>query len=965
MLNNMKKLHLFLFIFVAVFISACTEKKYSYTTIEGDQMKSRIYTLDNGLTVYLTDNDDEPNVQTQVVVRAGSKHDPKQSTGLAHYLEHLMFKGTDKFGALDWEKEKPLLDKIEGLFEEYRKTDDEHLKRAIYAQIDSISYEASKYAVAREREKVLEAIGGTGSNAFTNVDHTVYVNIIPKNQIENWVIMNADMFRNPSLRGFHTELETVYQEYNMYNEQDWDRMFESMMASLFEKHPYGNPIIGFQEHLKDPSIKDIKAFYKEYYVPNNMAICMSGDLDFDKTIELIDRHFSYMIPNEAIDIIAFEPEDKITAPKIKNIYGQEHEALILAWRLTDIEEIDESLVEVANNVLYNGTTGLLDANIINNQHALETFAQIITLKDYGFMLIYAVPKDGQTLDELKELLLGEIKNLREGNFDESLVVASVSNLKRAEDESLLDNYARTEKFLIHFIYGLDWAKYYRGLDEVCKGDVIDFANMHFNDSNYVAIYKRKGENKESKMVEAPTITPIELNADSSSTFAEEIINRKVDAISHTPLDFNKEIIIDSVGQLPLYYKVNNSDGLFNIQYIFDFGTIHDKYLPVALNYLNYLGTDDMTAKEIKSKLYSIACDFNIYVSDFQINVSIKGLNENMPEAVALVDKLFTKAVPDVNVFEKYKTDILKSRKDNKTIREHIIHASQDYMVYGPKAIKDRLVTESELQQINPNELVKYIQGLFTHKHSILYFGHSSVDEIKKMFNQTHLYKGELKVVPVSSNTYIEKTDESIVYVLPFEGDEASIRAVSVRDEMYDINKKVLIDLYNVYFGNLFFYEIREKRGMAYYASAFMYEPDRVADPYFYAVTTQTQADKLIPALDAAKNVIDNMPLSENDFESCKSNILRSNYEMFKYKRSSVLNYYLKMKEFGYDYDIESKLYPWTKELTLADIENYHKENIKNRKFNYFVICPTQFINEEALSKFGKIKYVTQKDIFGY
>lgn len=257
-------------IMIAVMTTACDSKpKYAYEAVEGDPMNTRIYILDNGLKVYLTDNDESPRITAYIPVRVGGKNDPDETTGLAHYFEHLMFKGTTRFGTQNYELEKPLLDRIEQLFEVYRKTEDETERKAIYHQIDSISYEASKLSIPNEYDKLMAAIGANGTNAYTSYDVTCYTEDIPSNEIENWAKIQSDRFANAVIRGFHTELETVYEEKNMSLTDDGDKVIDSIFATLFKNHPYGtHTVLGTQDHLKNPSITNIKNYYKEWYVPN-------------------------------------------------------------------------------------------------------------------------------------------------------------------------------------------------------------------------------------------------------------------------------------------------------------------------------------------------------------------------------------------------------------------------------------------------------------------------------------------------------------------------------------------------------------------------------------------------------------------------------------------------------------------------------------------------------------------------
>ena len=248
--NTMKRI---LTITLSVLLFASCQQSHKYESVEGDPMQSRIYTLDNGLKVYLSVNKDQPRIQTYIAVRVGGKNDPSQNTGLAHYLEHLMFKGTTSYGTSDYEKEAPLLDEIEKLYEVYRTKTDPDERRDLYHQIDSISHEASKYAIANEYDKLMSSIGSIGTNAYTSEDVTCYTEDIPSNEVENWAKIQSNRFKDMVIRGFHTELEAVYEEYNISLTSDIRKVLKAANSILFPNHPYGQQtVLGSQEHLKNP-----------------------------------------------------------------------------------------------------------------------------------------------------------------------------------------------------------------------------------------------------------------------------------------------------------------------------------------------------------------------------------------------------------------------------------------------------------------------------------------------------------------------------------------------------------------------------------------------------------------------------------------------------------------------------------------------------------------------------------------
>ena len=255
MKRTIKQWSLLLMLSLGLVLSACQGGTYEYVSVANDPRDTKIYTLDNGLRVYMSVNKEQPRIQTYIAVRVGGKNDPAETTGLAHYFEHLMFKGSESFGTQNYAEEKPLLDQIEALFEVYRTKTDEAERTAIYRQIDSLSYEASKLSIPNEYDKLMAAIGADGTNAYTSFDVTCYIEDIPSNQLENWAKIQADRFKHNVIRGFHTELETVYEEKNMSLTRDSRKLNEAMFSALFKNHPYGTQTVSVSyTHLTLPTI---------------------------------------------------------------------------------------------------------------------------------------------------------------------------------------------------------------------------------------------------------------------------------------------------------------------------------------------------------------------------------------------------------------------------------------------------------------------------------------------------------------------------------------------------------------------------------------------------------------------------------------------------------------------------------------------------------------------------------------
>ena len=589
----------------AVAATSVSAKDYKYQTFDNDLLKTRIYTLDNGLKVYLSVNDEKPRIQTYIAVRTGSKNDPAETTGLAHYLEHLMFKGTSRFGVTDPAAEKPYLDKIQALYEEYRTLTDAEARRQKYHEIDSISQLAAKFFIPNEYDKLMSIIGAQGTNAYTSNDVTCYTEDIPSNEIDNWAKIQGERFQNMTIRGFHTELEAVYEEYNIHLTSDVDKLFNALMAKLYPTHPYGTQTtIGTQEHLKNPSITNIKNYFNKWYVPNNVAICMAGDFNPDEVIAIIDKYFGSWKPGKDVTQPTFPALKPITEPVDTTVVGLEAETLWLGWRFDKAASLQTDTLDMVASILYNSKAGLIDLDINQQMKMLEAWGASENLMDYSMYILAGTPREGQTLDDVKALLLTEIDKLKRGDFPDDLIESIVNNAKLKEYNALESNRWRANEYVESFINGEPWEQHAGRLDRFCKltkKDVVDFANRHFLD-NYVTVYKRQGNDSTQKKIDKPAITPIPTNRDLVSSFVKEIQNAEVKPIEPKFVDFKRDLTFaQTKKKLPMLYVKNTENGRFSLNLKYDLGQENDIRYYYAAGYIDYLGTDKLSAEQLKQR----------------------------------------------------------------------------------------------------------------------------------------------------------------------------------------------------------------------------------------------------------------------------------------------------------------------------------------------------------------------------
>ena len=957
----------------ALLTTACTDSSgYTYETVKNDPLKTRIYTLDNGLKVYMSVNKAEPRIETYIAVKVGGKNDPSETTGLAHYFEHLMFKGTQQFGTSNYEAEKPLLDQIEQLFEVYRKTTDDAERAAIYRQIDSISYEASKYAIPNEYDKLMSAIGALETNANTSMDRTVYIENIPSNQIENWARIQADRFKNVVIRGFHTELETIYEEKNMSLTDDNRKVYTTIGEVLYPNHPYGKQsVLGTQEHLKNPSITNVKNYHTQYYVPNNMAILLSGDFDPDQMIATIDKYFGDMQPNENIPQLAFEPEAPITKPIVKEVYGPDAANVTLAWRTDNAASDDAEYLLLASRILYNGQAGMIDLDLMQQQKVLDAFSYPDQRADYGALVLQGLPKAGQTLDEVRDLLLAEVAKLRNGEFSEELIKAVVNNLKVSTMREEETNVGRVEMYLSSFYNDIPWSDEVTKLDRIgsiTKEQLVAWANEKLGTENYGIIYKRQGEDPSVQKIAKPALTPIQMNRDTQSAFLTEIQNSTVTPIEPVFVAFNRDMeIFKTDSSLEVLYKKNDINDLFSLTYLFDTGVLNDPALNNAFAYIDYLGTQAKTAAEIASELYDIACYYDLSASQNRCAITFKGLSENMGQVMDIFEDLVANAQGDEEILANYKADLLKKRADNKLNQEANFAALQRFAFFGGEAIQRTTLNNEQLEALTSDVLIGKVRDLLKKQHTILYYGPKDKAGLLADLKAHHQTPEVLEPL-TRGNIAFQPTEQNKVCLANYNAPQLYFLQYSNLGKKFDVAVDPALKLYNEYnsgsMGAIVFQEMRESRSLAYMAFTEWINPSYLDDNYLFAAIIATQNDKMAQAIDAFDEIINNMPESEAAFKLAKEAVL-TNLRTSRTIKDEVLWKYIANKDLGVTEDRNKAIFEKVQDMTFADLKAAQEQWIKDRKYTYCILGDLKDLDQDYLRKLGTVQIVSQKEMFGY
>ena len=947
-------------------------KDYQYATVPGDLMQTRIYTLDNGLKVYLSVNTERPRIQTYIAVRTGSKNDPAETTGLAHYLEHLMFKGTTHFGSNNVAAEAPLLDKIEQCYEEYRRLTDPEARKQKYHEIDSISQVAAQYFIPNEYDKLMAAIGSQGSNAFTSNDVTCYIEDIPSNEIENWAKVQADRFQNMVIRGFHTELEAVYEEYNIYLTDDGDKLWKALGEKLTPTHPYGTQTtIGTQEHLKNPSITNIKNYFKKWYVPNNVAICMAGDFDMDKTIAIIDQYFGGWKPGADVAQPVFPVQKPLTAPVDTAVIGQQAENVWVGWLAKKASDLQCDTLDVIGDMLNNGKAGIFDINLNQQMKVLSAGAMFQDEQDYSSFILMGMPKPEQSLEEVRDLMLAEIENLKKGNFSDDLLPSVINNMKLNYQRSLESNQWRARQFMNAFIDGISWEQKIGKLDRVSKmtkEQIVAFANRFFS-AGYATIYKKTGVDSTQKKIDKPAITPIQANRDQMSAFVKEIQESQVEPIHPKFVDFKKDLVIgETKNKLPLYYKQNTENDLFTIVFRYEFGQQDDNRYDIAAGYLDYVGTDKLSAAEVKQKFYNLACNYSVNVHANNLNISLSGLQSQMPEALALLESVVRNAKADKESYDQYVGLILKSREDAKTDQRSNFARLVSYATFGEHNAQRDMMSEEQLRQADPQQLLSLIANLPNLKHSVLYYGKLSPEELSDVLGKAHPTPQALADVPKGKPYVRQEAKTNEIWIAPYDAKNIYLMMYHNESRDWHPEQEAVVDLFNEYYGGgmngIVFQEMREARGLAYSAAAYYITPSKKDEKEYCQTYIITQNDKMMDAVNQFHVILNDMPASETAFQIAKDALTKQLASM-RVTKSAVINAYLIARRLGIDYDQNERVYNALPGVSLQTIVDFEKAQMANKAYRYIILGDEKELDMEALGKIGPIKRLTTEEIFGY
>lgn len=858
-----------------------------------DPMGVSIHRLPNGLTVYLSPNKGQPRVTAWIAVRAGSKHDPADSTGMAHYLEHMFFKGTGKLGTLDHQAEAPRLERIRGLYEKLFKTKDEGSRAAVYKEIDAENIQASAYAVPNEIDKLYRNIGARGLNAFTSDEQTVYIVDLPANRLEAWAAVESDRFQNPVFRLFQSEIETVYEEKNRAMDNAEEILGEEVRRRLFKAHPYGQqPTLGSIEHLKNPSLAKMYAFKERWYVPNNMAIVLAGDFDRATALEIIGRRFASWTPKSLDALPSWELPKPRGTERYEVVYEAE-EKVALAWPTVAASHPDADALAVLDMLMDNAASGLLNLRLNQAQKVKASGSFPEFHNDAGAWNLWALPKKGQTPEEAESLLLDTLESLKNGDFDESDISAVITNFEIMEKERLESNDGRASAMAASFVAFEPWERAVERLERlrrVTKDDVVRAAQRYLGQDR-ISVVRRNGK-PTLPSIAKPSFTKVEIDSSRQSSFLKELLAIPARPIEPRWLSAGRDYQISPVAGGRLYAAKNPYNDLFALTVRTGRGWRQERRLCEAFDLLQLAGSGPYTAEEFKKKLYALGASVSYSCDEQESSVQLTGLDRNFWPSLRLVAERFDwPNISSGTLARKIEVE-LGRREDEKRDPGSVHMALGEWAQRGRESSVLGRLSNEELKRLDEEELKAIIQDIPRWTRRVAYVGPRTPSEVAKLLDSSRAFK----TTPARSAVrYLKPARTRVLFT---HRDMLQSRVgLFAADEIFNPEKAVDYQFYAQYMGggmsSVIFQEVREARALAYSASGGHTTSADKGDETRLWGRLGCQADKTLESVELMSKLFGDFPASETRFRETASAIeesYRTNPTAFRAVPTAVMDW---------------------------------------------------------------------------
>jgi predicted Zn-dependent peptidase len=926
--------------------------------------------LKNGFTVWVNEDHTQPKVYGAVVVNAGAKDSP--NTGIAHYFEHIMFKGTEKIGTTDYAAEKVYLDSIKVKYDELAATVDATKRKEIQLQINELSIKSADYAIPNEFERLITRFGGTGMNAFTSNDKTVYFNSFSPQYLAHWAEVNSERFLDPVFRLFQGELETVYEEKNMRADRMGGMTAEKVLERFFQPHPYAFPIVGSTENLKNPRLSEMEKFFNDYYVAGNMCLILAGDVNVAAVLPLMEKTFGRIRSG--------------TAPKVKNLAppafnGVEKSQVKfpmpivkmrgLGWRGVPENDPDELKLLVFASLLNNSnSTGYLD-KLVSDSKLMAVQSLCGSFNEAGVWGVLIVPKLlFQSANKAETLVIQQIDRIKNGDFTEEMLDEVKLEHKRQNEQKMEELQDRGLKMVSLFTQGRTWDDYLaqiQQIDKISKQDIVEVANKYLT-NNYLQLDKKTGDYPKEK-VEKPSFKPVvPKNSEAKSDYAAAMEKMEVSDKKPRFIDFQNDVEFTELTPLVNFYAVKNPmNDVFTVTFSFEKGEFQSKKAELTGRYINLLGTDSLAFEQLRGKLQKLGSTMEFSSSDNAFLLNISGFDKNLPPTLELVGYFLKNVKGDSKKLKQIVDDEKVSRKTLTKEPRTVAKMMLDKVAFGEKSRYLNWLSVEEVKKIKSEELIAEFENLLKTECNIHYCGNLPVEQVQSEIRRNF----DLQNVTNKSNPVFRKylpVSENTVYLLEYKDVTQSVIYNYIQgNPNTDAKERSTISVFNNYFGgnmrSIIFQEVREFRSLAYTAQAVYHknsERYRNENGALYTFLT-TQSDKTATAMRLVDSLLKNMPMKSERVNMAKQDVTNETHNNFPTFRK-ISSQIASLKQDGYSADPHIEIMEALPTIEIADIERFYQNNIQGKPMAWIIVGNPNTADLQEIGKCGKVVKLKWKDI---
>lgn len=931
------------------------------------------HTLSNGLTVWLNEDHSQPKIFGAVLVKAGAKDSP--NTGIPHYFEHIMFKGTEKIGTIDYTEEKKYLDQIEAQYDALSATTDAKERETIQLTINDLSRKAAAFVIPNEFDRLISRYGGTRLNAGTSYDYTVYFNTFSPQYMEQWAELNSERLIDPVFRLFQSELETVYEEKNMYSDMMGSQVVERLTERYFAPHPYAFPVLGSTANLKNPRLSEMRKFFEAYYVASNMGLILSGDFHTEEILPILEKTFSRIQKGQ-------KPESQSVAPA--PFKGREQvqvkfpvpvvKGMALGFRGLPANHEDQVALNIAVGLLNNSNgTGFLDKLVVDRK-LLSSMALNEGLNEAGILGLMAVPKlVFQTYGSAEKMLWEAIDKIKRGDFSDEVFQSLKLEQKREYSAALEDINSRAQVMMKVFSQGKSWEEYManvKRIEQLTKADVVAAAQTYFSDKNYLYIKKKTGKYPKEYLPK-PAYAPITpQNRDTSSLYARELEKIPVRELAPYFVDFEKDVYSCTLKEKAhLYVTPNPVNDIFTLNLSYGVGALERPELTHLAAYLNYIGTRKRSFEDFRNRLQVLGSTVSFEASDADFYVKVTGFDSHFEETVALVTEFLHEPQADNKKIKQVIDEAKVMEKAFVKSNDNMAVALLEKVKYGNQSRFLNKWPLSRIKKLKGEELLAVFHEVQQTACDLHYCGTLSAEQVKQVLQGSEIIE---RIEKESHSPFYRQPqvyDKPQVFFLDMPDLSQSIVYSYVAGEpAINLSDRHTSKLFAGYFGgdmsSLMFQEIREFRSYAYRVSAQYFIPPvkKQNNPGEFITMLSTQGDKTLDAISVLDSLIHDMPERPERIEELKqtvTNHINNDYPSFRKLSSRIAAF----RREGYTEDPNRAFQQGLKEMSMDDIRAFYQKNIQGKAVVYVIVGNAKHIDMRKLATYGPVVRLTKKDIY--